>query len=138
MIAVIFEVWPKSGQADTYFEMAASLKADLEQVDGFISVERFESVTQPGKFSSMSFWRDEEAIENWYCHSDHSSAQKMAEIMCSMIIAFVWRVCFEITTWLLVAHAKSFRDDAFNGAYSSFRFQSRFPLNYPRSLRQMN
>ncbi len=76
MIAVIFEVWPKSGQADTYFEMAASLKADLEQVDGFISVERFESVTQPGKFSSMSFWRDEEAIENWYCHSDHSSAQK--------------------------------------------------------------
>lgn len=76
MIVVAFEVWPKSGQADTYFEMAASLKADLEQVDGFISVERFESVTQPGKYLSLSFWRDEESIENWYYHGDHSSAQK--------------------------------------------------------------
>lgn len=75
MIAVLFEVWPRSGQADTYFEMAASLKADLEKVDGFISVERFESVTQPEKYLSMSFWRDEDAIENWYCHGDHSSAQ---------------------------------------------------------------
>jgi len=76
MIVVIFEVWPKSDQANTYFEMAASLKADLELVDGFISVERFESVTQTGKYLSMSFWRDEEAIENWYCHGDHSLAQK--------------------------------------------------------------
>lgn len=76
MIAVLFEVWPKSGQAETYFDMAAALKADLEQVDGFISVERFESVTQPGKYLSMSYWRDEEAIENWYCHGDHSYAQR--------------------------------------------------------------
>jgi heme-degrading monooxygenase HmoA len=76
MIAVLFEVWPQSGKAETYFEMAAALKADLEQIDGFISVERFESVTQPGKYLSMSFWRNEDAIENWYCHDDHSSAQR--------------------------------------------------------------
>lgn len=76
MIAVLFEVWPKIDKAETYFEMAAALKSDLENVDGFISVERFESVTEPGKYLSMSFWRDEEAIETWYCHGDHSAAQR--------------------------------------------------------------
>lgn len=76
MIAVLFEVWPKTDKAETYFEMAAALKSDLENVDGFISVERFESVTEPGKYLSMSFWRSEEAIQSWYCHGDHSSAQE--------------------------------------------------------------
>ena len=65
MIAVIFEVIPKPGHTDDYFSHAAHLKSTLETMDGFISVERFESVTQPGKFLSLSFWRDEDAVAGW-------------------------------------------------------------------------
>ena len=58
MIAVIFEVWPAEGRAAEYFDIAATLRGDLEKLDGFVSIERFESVTSPGKFVSLSFWRD--------------------------------------------------------------------------------
>lgn len=76
MIAVIFEVTPAEGRAPDYFSMAMSLKADVEAVDGFISVERFESVTTPGKYVSLSFWRDEEALQNWRRHGRHRMMQK--------------------------------------------------------------
>ena len=59
MIAVIFELEPRAGAEARYFELAAALKPTLEAIDGFISVERFESVTRPGHFVSLSFWRDE-------------------------------------------------------------------------------
>ena len=59
MIAVIFEVEPAEGHRQTYLDIAAGLRPELEQMDGFISVERFESLTQPGKLLSLSFWRDE-------------------------------------------------------------------------------
>ena len=49
MIAVIFEVWPAAGRKQEYLDLAASLRPLLEQVDGFISIERFESLTEPGK-----------------------------------------------------------------------------------------
>ncbi|NQW00873.1 MAG: antibiotic biosynthesis monooxygenase [Rhodospirillales bacterium] len=75
MIAVIFEVEPLEGKADQYFEVAASLRDELERTDGFVSVERFQSVTNEGKFLSLSFWMDHEAVERWYTHSDHSLAQ---------------------------------------------------------------
>lgn len=75
MHTVIFEVWPNEGQSDDYFAMAMALKSELETVDGFISVERFESVTEPGKFLSLSFWRDEEAIQDWYSRTGHKDAQ---------------------------------------------------------------
>jgi len=77
MIVTIFEVWPADGRADDYFTLAAALKSELEKIDGFISVERFESVTEPGKFLSLSFWRDEEAMNAWYAHSDHGDAQRL-------------------------------------------------------------
>ncbi|PZQ19162.1 MAG: antibiotic biosynthesis monooxygenase [Ancylobacter novellus] len=76
MIAVIFEVEPAEGRAADYFAMAMRLKADVEQADGFISVERFESVTRPGKFVSLSFWRDEEALMKWRAHGRHQTMQK--------------------------------------------------------------
>lgn len=76
MIAVIFEVEPAEGRAADYFSLAMQLKADVEQADGFISVERFESVTRPGKFVSLSFWRDEEALMNWRRHGRHQTVQK--------------------------------------------------------------
>ncbi|HLZ70769.1 MAG TPA: antibiotic biosynthesis monooxygenase [Dehalococcoidia bacterium] len=75
MIAVIFQVEPLTGRAQEYLDLAASLRAELEQIDGFISVERFESVYNPGKFVSLSFWRDEAAILRWREHLGHQQAQ---------------------------------------------------------------
>jgi heme-degrading monooxygenase HmoA len=75
MIAVIFEVWPAQGRAAEYFDLAAALKADLEKIDGFVSVERFESLTTRGKYLSLSFWRDEVAIRSWRNLEAHRMAQ---------------------------------------------------------------
>jgi heme-degrading monooxygenase HmoA len=76
VIAVIFELEPRAGAAPRYFELAASLKAELESIDGFISVERFESVARPGHYLSLSFWRDEAAVHSWRCHGAHRQAQQ--------------------------------------------------------------
>lgn len=75
MIAVIFEVWPAEGKAREYFDLAASLRPDLERIDGFISIERFESLATKGKYLSLSFWRDEEAVRTWRNLEGHRKAQ---------------------------------------------------------------
>lgn len=75
MIAVIFEVVPAPGRKDAYLAMAASLRSHLEQMDGFVSVERFQSLTDPGKLLSLSFWRDEDAVRRWRALEEHRQAQ---------------------------------------------------------------
>jgi heme-degrading monooxygenase HmoA len=75
VIAVIFEVWPAAGRAQDYFDLAGALKPDLEKIDGFISIERFESVTTPGKYLSLSLWRDEDAVRAWRNLEGHRRAQ---------------------------------------------------------------
>ena len=75
MIAVIFEVWPAEGRGQDYLGIAAELRKELEKIDGFISIERFESLTQKGKILSLSFWRDEEAVKRWRNLSSHRAAQ---------------------------------------------------------------
>jgi heme-degrading monooxygenase HmoA len=75
MIAVIFEVLPADGRKDDYLAHAARLKADLERMDGFISVERFQSLTNPDKLLSLSFWWDETAVAGWRCHAGHRATQ---------------------------------------------------------------
>jgi len=75
MIAVIFEVWPAEGRKDDYLAIAASLRAELERIEGFISVERFQSITDPGKLLSLSFWRDEEAVKAWRNQDHHRESQ---------------------------------------------------------------
>ena len=75
MIAVIFEVWPAAGRKQEYLDLAASLRPLLEQVDGFISIERFESLTEPGKVLSLSVFRDEAAVANWRQLEQHRAAQ---------------------------------------------------------------
>ena len=75
MIAVIFEVWPAEGRAGEYLDLAASLRGDLESIDGFISIERFESLATKGKVLSLSFWRDEEAVRTWRNLDSHRQAQ---------------------------------------------------------------
>ena len=75
MIVVIFEVEPISSEVGRYFDLAAALKPELEKVDGFISVERFESLKTEGKYLSLSFWRDQAAVESWFSHVVHGQAQ---------------------------------------------------------------
>ena len=75
MIAVIFEVWPAEGQRDSYLARAAALRDHLKDVPGFISVERFESLTEPGKLLSISFFEDEAALDHWRSLPEHRSAQ---------------------------------------------------------------
>jgi heme-degrading monooxygenase HmoA len=72
---VIFEVWPKPARRHEYLDIAAALRRDLEAIDGFISVERFESLNEPGKLLSLSFWRDEAAVRAWRNLAAHRSAQ---------------------------------------------------------------
>ncbi|HLU00618.1 MAG TPA: antibiotic biosynthesis monooxygenase [Burkholderiaceae bacterium] len=76
MIVVIFELWPRPGAQQRYFDTAARLADSLKQVDGFVSVERFESKSEPGKFLSLSFWRDEESVKQWRTQTMHRNAQK--------------------------------------------------------------
>ncbi len=75
MIVVVFEVSPKEGRAQDYFDLAAALRPELEQVDGFISVERFESLTARGKYVSLSYWRDADAVAAWHGTENHAVAQ---------------------------------------------------------------
>ena len=75
MIAVIFEVQPAEGRRQQYLDTAAALKPALERIDGFLSVERFQSLTDPGKLLSLSFWRDEQAVQAWRTLEAHRGAQ---------------------------------------------------------------
>jgi heme-degrading monooxygenase HmoA len=75
MIAVIFEVWPKEGRRQQYLDLAAELRPLLAGIDGFISVERFESLTEPGKILSLSVFRDEAAVAAWRNLDAHRRAQ---------------------------------------------------------------
>ena len=75
MIAVIFEVTPAEGRRDEYLGIAADLRPLLDGIDGFISIERFQSLTDPGKVLSLSFWRDEAAVAEWRNLEQHRAAQ---------------------------------------------------------------
>jgi len=75
VIAVIFEVEPHPDHKDGYLEIAASMRALVDQVDGFISVERFQSLTNEGKLLSLSYFRDEKAVEDWRNLVAHRQAQ---------------------------------------------------------------
>lgn len=75
MIAVIFEVYPAEGKSEEYLDIAAGLKPLLQEIDGFISIERFSSLTEEGKVLSLSFWRNEAAIEAWRNLESHRYAQ---------------------------------------------------------------
>lgn len=76
MFAVIFEVKPKAEGKATYMKMASEIRSFLENREGFISIERFQSLNDEGKFLSLSFWEDEASIESWRTLLDHRTAQK--------------------------------------------------------------
>lgn len=75
MIAVIFEVIPKEGKKEEYLDIAASIRPELDHIEGFISIERFQSFSNPEKVLSLSFWKDEESIQQWRNLEMHRHAQ---------------------------------------------------------------
>lgn len=75
MIAILFEVIPAEDQRETYLDMAARLRPELAQIDGFLSVERFQSLTNPDKLLSLSFFANEDAVRAWRARQNHQSAQ---------------------------------------------------------------
>jgi heme-degrading monooxygenase HmoA len=75
VIGIIFEVWPAEGKKQGYLDLAAKLRPLLDQIDGFISIERFESIYEPGKILSLSFFRDQAAVEQWRTLEAHRMAQ---------------------------------------------------------------
>jgi heme-degrading monooxygenase HmoA len=77
VIAVIFEVLPHEAGRQAYLDAAARLRPELERIDGFLSIERFESLAQPGKILSLSFWRDDEAVRAWRNHDLHRQTQAL-------------------------------------------------------------
>ena len=76
MIAVIFEFTPKQGKFDEYLRLVDTLRDDLARAEGFVSLERFESITNKGKFVSLQFWKDEESVRKWRTLEKHREAQK--------------------------------------------------------------
>lgn len=80
MIAVIFEVMPHAQRRQDYLDAAARLRPHLETMDGFVSIERFESLSQPGKILSLSFWRDEEAVRGWRNFGLHREIQEQGRV----------------------------------------------------------
>ena len=75
MIAVIFEVMPHPDRKADYLDIAAAMRPMVDEVEGFISVERFQSLTTEGKYVSLSYWRDEDALIAWRRHAHHTRAQ---------------------------------------------------------------
>lgn len=75
MIVVIFELEPRAGERSAYLDAAAALRPLLETIDGFVSVERFESLSRPGRLLSLSVWRDEEAVRRWRESEPHRTMQ---------------------------------------------------------------
>jgi heme-degrading monooxygenase HmoA len=76
VIAVIFEVQPAEGRRDAYLGIAAKLRPLLDGIDGFISIERFQSLADPNRILSLSFWRDEDAVKAWRNTEEHRQAQQ--------------------------------------------------------------
>jgi heme-degrading monooxygenase HmoA len=79
MVVVIFEFEADSARQDRYFELATALRDEVEKIEGFVSVERFENIREPGCFVSISTWENMEAVRSWKEHVEHSSAQKEAK-----------------------------------------------------------
>ena len=105
MIAVIFEVEPAPGRRELYLELAAALRDALETVDGFVSIERFQSLSRPGKLLSLSFWRDEAAVAAWRNRPAHRATQ--ARGRAGVLAAYRLRVAAVVRDYGLNAHAEA-------------------------------
>lgn len=109
MFVVIFEAEPAPSQQPRYLELAAELKLLLKDIDGFISIERFQSLSQPEKILSISWWRDERAIQSWRRQMAHRAAQR--EGRSQIFSHYRLRVTQVIRDYSLVDRAQAPHDD---------------------------
>ena len=91
MIAVIFEFSAAPGRRDDYLELAAMLGAEVKDFDGFLGIERFQSLSAPERYVSLSFWRDEDSVRRWRNVQKHREAQ--AKGRRGIFSAYRLRVC---------------------------------------------
>ncbi|MCR5878584.1 antibiotic biosynthesis monooxygenase [Phenylobacterium sp. J367] len=105
MIAVIFEATPSAAGRGRYLELAGGLAERLSAMDGFISVERFESLSTPGKLLSLSFWRDEAAVAAWRNLPEHRAAQ--AEGRAGVFAGYRLRIAAVLRDYGLDARAEA-------------------------------
>ena len=108
MIAVIFEVEPAEGRHEIYLDHAATLKPMLETMSGFISVERFQSLTTPGKLLSLSFWRSEADVASWRNHEVHRRMQHVGRT--GVFAAYRLRVAGVVRDYGLTDRAQAPKD----------------------------
>jgi len=114
MIAVIFEVEPNDGRRDDYLGIAGALRPLLDGIDGFISIERFQSLADPGKLVSLSFWRDEAAVAQWRNTAEHRAAQKAGRD--SILRGYRLRIASVVRDYGMMERAEAPRDSrAVNG-----------------------
>jgi heme-degrading monooxygenase HmoA len=117
MIAVIFEVWPRSpGHRDAYLAIAATLRSQLERIDGFVSVERFQSLVDPDKLLSLSFFRDEAAVAAWRNTLAHRAAQQAGRAQ--HFRDYRLRICSVVRDYGRDARAEAPADSAAGAALS--------------------
>ena len=79
MISVTIEYFIKPGRESDYESLAEKVYPEVHTIDGFISVEGFESQSDPGKQLSLSYWRDEDAVRTWRQHPEHARVMKQAK-----------------------------------------------------------
>lgn len=108
MIAVIFEFTPAEGHFTDYKALAEGLADDVAKFDGFISIERFQSISDPKRFVSLSFWRDEEAVKRWRNVQKHREAQKKGRG--GIFSAYRLRVCQVLRDYTMDKRADAPRD----------------------------
>ena len=110
MIAVIFEFTPAEGRFPDYKALAEALADDVRRIDGFISVERFESITNKGKFVSLQFWRDEESVRKWRNLQKHREAQKQGRAR--IFKSYRLRIASVVRDYTMDERAQAPRDSA--------------------------
>jgi heme-degrading monooxygenase HmoA len=108
MIAVIFEFTPAPGRFPEYMELVVQLKPELEKAEGFISLERFESITAPGKFVSLQFWKDEDSVRKWRNLQQHREAQKHGRA--GIFVSYRLRIAGVQRDYTMDARAQAPRD----------------------------
>ncbi len=108
MIAVIFEFTPAPGRFPEYLELVGQLKPELDKAEGFISLERFESITSPGKFVSLQFWKDEESVRKWRNLQQHREAQRKGRA--GIFASYRLRIAEVLRDYTMDARAQAPRD----------------------------
>ncbi len=143
MIAVIFEVFPADNRKDDYLEAAARLKSELEGMEGFISVERFQSLKDPNKLLSLSFWRDEEAVAGWRSRDRHRARNRLdarvfsETIACELLLSFAAMICLSAASRHRPTVEQSMRGWGFDFDKAALRAELEAPMaNYRGPVKQ--